>query len=284
MDLVLLGYDFQSKYFNIKGHNLHYLDEGSGEVILMLHGNPTWSFYFRNLVSHYSRSYRVIVPDHMGCGFSDKPQDYDYSLQRRIDDIEALLKFLSIDKVSLVVHDWGGAIGLGLATLTDIQVKKLVITNTAAFTSDYIPWQINIVKKKPLGPLMVKYLNAFCWPATFMTTVKTLPSMVKKAYLMPYKALKDRVAINQFVQDIPMNKNHKTFKTLKQIEDKLNELDCDKIILWGMKDFCFNSYFLKRWKEIYPKTPVVEYENAGHYLFEDKANETLEVMDRFFNS
>lgn len=281
MDLKLLGYDFQSNFYNIDGKNLHYLDEGSGDVLVMLHGNPTWSFYFRNLVSHYSKKYRVIVPDHMGCGLSNKPQDYDYSLKRRIDDVYSLLKFLSVKKADLIVHDWGGAIGMGLATLTDLEVNKIVITNTAAFNSDYIPWQIDIVKRKPLGPFLVKYFNAFCWPATFMTTEKKLPKLVKKAYLMPYSKLRDRVAINQFVQDIPTGESHRSYNTLKEIEDKLPELPAKKLIMWGKKDFCFNDYFLKRWKEIYPSSKVVEFDQAGHYLFEDKAREAIIEMDQF---
>lgn len=284
MDLKKLGYDFSSQYFNIDGHNLHYIDEGAGEVIVMLHGNPTWSFYYRNLIQHFSKTHRVIVPDHMGCGLSDKPQDYNYSLNRRVSDVEKLLRFLGVERFKLIVHDWGGAIGFGLATLTDMKADKIVITNTAAFTSDYIPWQINIVKKKPLGPFLVKYFNGFCWPATFMTTVKKLPRFVKQAYLMPYKKISDRVAINQFVQDIPMSKEHKSYKTLKEIEHRLKDLDSEKLILWGKKDFCFNDYFLNRWKGIYPESRIVEYEDAGHYLFEDKSAGTIGEIERFFVS
>ena len=97
------------------GVKMHYLDEGSGPIVLMLHGNPTWSFYYRGLVNKMvSAGYRCIVPDHIGCGLSDKPPTYNYKLEQRIEDVAFLLRYLEIESYSLIVHDWGGAIGCGL--------------------------------------------------------------------------------------------------------------------------------------------------------------------------
>ena len=106
----------------------------------MLHGNPTWSFYFRNLVKVMVQAgFRCVVPDHVGCGLSDKPQDYNYTLVQRIEDVESLLDHLKIDQFSLVVHDWGGAIGCGLAGRRPDTLQKLVLLNTGAFRSKLIP-------------------------------------------------------------------------------------------------------------------------------------------------
>ena len=133
-DYVKREYPFQSHYFNLEdSQRLHYLDEGSGDVILMLHGNPTWSYYYRHLIKTLSKNYRVIAPDHIGCGLSSKPQDYNYNLSNHIHNVEKLIEKLGIKKFSLVVHDWGGAIGLGLATKYPSRLQKLIILNTAAF-------------------------------------------------------------------------------------------------------------------------------------------------------
>ena len=125
----LPGYPFTPKQFQPRpGLSMSYLDEGprDGEVVVMLHGNPSWSYYWRTLVSGLSDKYRCIVPDHIGMGFSDKPDDadYDYTLQSRVDDVEALLKHLGITgPVTLAVHDWGGMIGFGWALSHAAQVK-----------------------------------------------------------------------------------------------------------------------------------------------------------------
>ena len=243
-------YPFKSNYLNIDDYNMHYVDEGDGPVLILVHGNPTWSFHFRELIKSLRSSYRVIALDHIGCGLSDKPQDYAYTLQRRIDDLTKLIKFLDIEKYSLLVHDWGGAIGFGHAVEHNENIEKIIILNTAAFRSTSIPWTINLCKNKLFGPFIVKYFNAFCYPATFMTTVKKLPKNVKKAYLMPYSNPKNRVAVSEFVQDIPLDKSHPSFSTLERIESKLVELKQEKLILWGAKDFCFHDEFFVRWKSV----------------------------------
>ncbi|MBE0583532.1 MAG: alpha/beta fold hydrolase, partial [Desulfofustis sp.] len=109
-------YSFAPRFVQTPGGRMHYIDEGQGPVVVMLHGNPTWSYFYRHLIASLSSRFRVIVPDHLGCGFSDKPQRYDYCLENHINNIDRLLAYLHIDKLSLVVHDWGGAIGMGYAT------------------------------------------------------------------------------------------------------------------------------------------------------------------------
>jgi haloalkane dehalogenase len=196
-------YPFRSHFLRLEGHSLHYVDEGAGQPILMLHGNPTWSFYYRNLIRGFSQKFRTIVPDHMGCGLSDKPQDYDYSLETHIQNAYQLIKFLDLQKIILIVHDWGGAIGFGLATRYPELFDRIVILNTAAYPSAHIPQRINLLRQGKIGEWLTRRLNLFAWPATFMTTEKKLPGVIKKGYLLPYDSWDSRIAVARFVQDIP---------------------------------------------------------------------------------
>ena len=134
-DVKELGdlYPWTPKQFKLAdGHTMSYLDEGpqDGEVLLMCHGNPTWSFYYREVVKRFSSRYRCIVPDHMGSGLSDKPQDYPYTLGQHIDNLEALTKHLGLTRVNMVIHDWGGAIGMGWAVRDPSRLLRVAVLNT----------------------------------------------------------------------------------------------------------------------------------------------------------
>ena len=129
-------YPFQSHFMPINGHRYHYVDEGRGPAVLMLHGNPTWSFYYRHLIAALAPGHRVIAPDHIGCGLSDKPgaQAYGYRLEDRVADLETFIHRLVPDTpLTLVVHDWGGMIGMAFALRHLSQIQRLVITNTSGF-------------------------------------------------------------------------------------------------------------------------------------------------------
>jgi haloalkane dehalogenase len=273
-------YPFDSHFLSIKKNQLHYVDQGVGEVILMLHGNPTWSFFYRNLAKFFSHHYRVIVPDHMGCGLSSKPQVYDYTLQTHIDNLHLLVETLQLKNITLIVHDWGGAIGMGLATKYPHLIKRMVIMNTAAFHSIEIPKRINILRN-PVGEWFIRSFNGFAGPATFMASKKGLSSLAKKGFILPYHDFKSRIATAKFVRDIPMNEKHITYKTLKAIEEKLSNLKVPVLILWGEKDFCFTMNFQKRWLEIFPHAKAVTYPNAGHYLIEDEEVSVIQEIQSF---
>lgn len=273
-------YPFKSHFLQLENNNLHYIDEGQGQPMLMLHGNPTWSFYYRNLVQTFSQKFRTVVPDHMGCGLSDKPQDYPYTLETHIQNTYKLVRFLGLKNIVLVVHDWGGAIGFGLVTRYPELFDKVIILNTAAFLSEHIPQRINLLKQGKFGEFLTRKFNLFAWPATFMTTEKTLPKIVKEGYLLPYNSWENRVAVSRFVQDIPMDSDHPSYQTLKDIQDKLPGLHHPKLILWGGKDFCFDRHFFEKWISIYPDVEAHWYANAGHYVLEDALDD---VSARIWN-
>lgn len=277
----MVEYPFSPKTITVGGHKLNYVDEGKGEVLLFLHGNPTWSFYYRNLISHFSKTHRCIALDNIGCGLSDKPQDYEYTLENHIQNVTKLVAELELTNITIMVHDWGGAIGFGYATRFPQNVKKMVVFNTAAFPDLYIPSRIAFLKTPVIGEFLTRTFNLFAWPATFMTTEKPLSPEIKKAYLKPYDNYMNRIATAKFVQDIPMNKNHPTYKTLKEIEDKLPLVLAPKIFIWGAKDWCFTTHFLDRFKQIYPEAQTHVLPKAGHYVVEDGLVEIKTLLEKF---
>ncbi|MEN9661535.1 MAG: hypothetical protein RL324_484 [Verrucomicrobiota bacterium] len=279
-------YPFQPQSFTTPGGaRMSYVDEGPrrDEAVLMLHGNPTWSFYYRNLIQELSPTMRCIAPDHIGMGLSEKPANYDYTLATRIADIEALVERLGLKKVHLVVHDWGGAIGFGWAGRHPEKVGRIVITNTGAFASTRIPLRIALCRVPGLGPWAVRALNAFAGPATWMAmSRRSLSSVERDGYLFPYRSAADRVAVAEFVKDIPMQPAHRTWKTLQEVEQNLKQFrDHPVSVIWGGRDFCFNDRFLQRWREIFPQASIVRIPDAGHYVLEDAGEDALSLAEGF---
>lgn len=276
------------KFLTPGGASMSYLDEGprSEEAVLMLHGNPTWSFYYRELVHALAPTLRCIAPDHIGMGLSAKPPGYPYTLAQRIADIEALVGTLKLKRVHLVVHDWGGAIGFGFAVKHPGLIGRIVILNTAAFASPRIPARIALCKLPLLGPLLVRGLNGFAWPATWMAMhQRALSAVEKRAYLFPYNSWANRVAVSAFVQDIPMNETHPSWKTLLEVEHGLTQFrDRRALVRWGGRDFCFNDHFLARWREIFPQADVQRIADAGHYVIDDAQDRVVPDVTRFLTS
>ena len=269
------------------GTRMNFLDEGprGDEAVLMLHGNPTWSFYFREIVRELSPRLRCVAPDHVGMGLSDKPQDHPYRLAARIDDVAALVAHLGLRRVHLLVHDWGGAIGFGLAARQPALVGKLAILNTAAFPVPWIPRRIALCRTRFPGTLLVRGLNGFAGPATWMAMhQRQLSPEEKRAYLYPYRTWADRVAVNAFVKDIPKSESHPSHGTLAGIEAALSGLaDKPMKIIWGGADFCFNDRFFNRWRELFPKAELNYLAQAGHYVLEDARPEAVGQVAQFLS-
>lgn len=273
-------YPFTPKGFvTPRGARMSFLDEGprGDEAVLMLHGNPTWSFYYRNLVTALAQTHRCVVPDHIGMGLSEKPEDYDYTLATRIADVEALIASLGLKRVHLVVHDWGGAIGFGFAARHPAMIARITILNTAAFASSRIPGRIALCKAPLVGPLLVRGFNGFAGPATWMSMHRrALTSQEKKGYLFPYDSWANRVAVSAFVRDIPLAASHPSWAALAETEKGLVQFrDRAALMIWGGRDFCFNDSFLARWREILPQAQTHRLADAGHYVLEDARDEVV---------
>jgi len=272
---------------------MHYLDEGPRDAppVLMLHGNPTWSIYYRNLIPALSGKYRCIAPDHMGCGLSDKPGDekYDYRTSSRIEDIESLVASLDLNQpVTLVVHDWGGLIGMAWACRHPEQVAQLVISNTAAFplpSSKRMPALLSLARNTRIGSLLVRGGNAFAQGAIRLATAKGIEKTVRKAYTAPYDSWQNRIATLRFVQDIPLGPDDPGFDILLDTAEHLHlfrDLPC--LIAWGDKDFVFDHHFLNEWQKYLPKAEVVRYPDCGHYLLEDAGPELTARIRAFIDT
>ena len=277
-------YPFTSLYFDLNPYKLHYLDEGEGEVLLFLHGNPTWSFYYRSLIQNFQGRYRCVAPDHIGCGFSDKPQDYSYTLTTHIDNLEKLVGFLGLKNITLMVHDWGGAIGMGLAVRKPELIKRLVLFNTASFLSMDIPLRIGLCRMPLLGTILIRYLNLFVRGVLRfgLKRRKRLTQNVRAGYLAPYDTFENRIANLKFVQDIPMEQAVPSYSVIQSIERNLKQFDGYPIlIIWGSEDFCFNVKFLNKWREIFPRAEVREVCNAGHLVVEDASDEIIPWIEGF---
>ncbi len=281
-------YPFQGRSFDRDGLRYHYLDEGSGDPVVMVHGNPTWSFYFRALVNALRGSHRCIVPDHIGCGLSDKPGDdrYDYRLESRVKDLEALLDHLELDHgITLVLHDWGGMIGMACALRRPERIARIVVLNTAAFLlprSKNLPWRLWALHgRNPLTSLLARGFNLFSLGAAFMASAKGLPRDVRKGLTGPYDSWANRIATLRFVQDIPLRPGDRSYDLAKSVDDGLHRLaDRPMLICWGMRDFVFDVHFLNEWRRRFPDAEVHTFADAGHYVLEDKPKEiALCVVD-----
>ncbi len=281
-------YPFESNFLTLENNlKYHYLDEGEGKPVVMVHGNPSWSFYYRKLVCGLRNTHRVIVPDHIGCGLSDKPQSYDYVLKRHIDNLETLLESKKLDNITLLLHDWGGAIGMGYAVRHPEKIRKLVILNTAAFLMDRLPLRIRVCRIPIFGKIAVRCFNAFALGATYMACKKKerMTNLVRKGYLYPYNNYANRIATLKFIQDIPFSQNHPTWKTVEEIQEKLHLFkNRDMLIFWGKQDFCFNDVFLEKWKEYFPDAKIFEFQDAGHYIAEDAYEKILPELRTFLKS
>jgi haloalkane dehalogenase len=284
-------YPFEGRYLDVGGMRMHYLDEGEGEAVVCVHGNPTWSFYYRRLVEALRSSHRVVAPDHVGCGRSEMPGDdrYPYTLKRRVNDLEGLIDRLDLGALTLIVHDWGGAIGLGWAVRHPERVRRLVILNTAAFhlpPGKRLPWQLFLVRNTPLGPLLVRGLNAFARGATHAACTRVqLPREVRDAYCAPYDSWENRRAVLRFVQDIPLEPGDPAFDELSRITSGLAAFaDRPVLILWGARDFVFDHHFLAVWRRLLPSAEVHEFPDCGHYVLEDAADRIIPLVQRFLTT
>jgi len=284
-------YPFESHFMDINGLKYHYVDEGSGESVVMVHGNPTWSFYFRDLIKSLSGQYRTIVPDHIGCGLSDKPdsRSYNYKLKNRVDDLEVLIDNLKIkEKITLVLHDWGGFIGMAYALRHPERISRLVLMNTAAFLpppGKPIPLILTLVRSlRPLAVLAVQGFNLFALGALFKNSYKGLARDVKAGLIAPYNCWKNRIATLKFVQDIHLTENNPSYQTVKQVDQNLKLfINLPILICWGEHDFVFDLDYLDEWLRRFPDAEVHRFSDAGHYVLEDASEKIIPVIQQFLN-
>lgn len=280
-------YPFQSREISLDGRRYHYLDEGTGPPVLLVHGNPTWSFFWRNVILALRDRFRFIAPDHIGCGLSDKPQDYPYRLATHVKNLRSLVEHLDLQQTTLFGHDWGGAIGLGCVAKTPDRFSRIVLSNTAGFRSKLIPPSIRFCRTPLLGEWLLRRANVFPKVALKRATVRPqdLSPAVRAGYMAPYDNYANRVAVCRFVQDIPLNPAHPSYQTLTEIEEALPRLaDRPWKFIWGLRDFCFTEAFLDRFLEYVPQAEVCRLPEAGHYVTEDALEDVVAAFADFMSS
>jgi haloalkane dehalogenase len=283
-------YPFESHWLNVGDDDdplwLHYVDEGPRDapVLLFLHGNPTWSFMWRRQILALRDRFRCVAVDHMGCGLSDRPQtQFDYTLPRHADNVEKLLDHLGVERFTPVLHDWGGMIGMTVATRRPEAYEAGVVMNTAAFLGK-LPTRIALVRIPVFGPNMVLRGNAFAKAAIrqAVTNKRVMTDSVTRGFLAPYGTPHDRIATLRFVEDVPQKPGHRTWDVVHATDEKLAQLtDRPLLVVWGLDDWCFTTKFRDGWMERFPDAEVVNLPRAGHYVFEDAADQVTEAMTRF---
>ncbi len=278
-------YPFPSKFVELTtpastGVRMHYVESGAVHqpTVLCVHGNPTWSFTYRSVLQELQPEARVLAVDHVGCGLSDKPQNYPYSLAQHIENLVNLIERLDLRHIHLLVHDWGGAIGLGAGLRVRDRIDGLVILNTAAFPPPYVPWRIAACRIPILGNWAMRYLNVFARAALHMTLhrLPRLETTVAEGLIAPYSSWQNRVAIARFVQDIPRRSGDATWKLLSDIERQMHHFNDRPVhLVWGMQDWCFRPECLHRFQALLPNAKSVPLEDVGHYVMEEAPAEVI---------
>jgi len=260
-----VGQDWRMRYVDEQP-----ADSPDAPVVLFVHGNPTWSFHWRRLITQFRSSHRCVALDHIGCGLSDKPQ-VTLRLEDRIAHLTELIDALDLQNVTLVAQDWGGAIGLGAMLRRRDRLRGLLLMNTGAFRPWFIPHRIRVCRAPVLGKIALQGMNLFSRAALRMTTNRnSLSQEVAQAYLAPHDSWANRRAVYDFVEDIPLSDRHPTWRTLGDIEDALPSLAELPIgLTWGMQDWCFTPECLRRFQSAWPAATVHEASDAGHWIVED---------------
>ncbi len=281
---------FASHYYQRPdGLKLHYLDEGHGPAVVMLHGNPSWSFLYRRLISALAPRHRCLAPDHLGMGLSDRPKEnqYAFRLQDRIADLSALMEHWRIDgPVHLAAHDWGGPIALGWAVENPHRVASLTLMNTALRQGPgySLPLRLKLFRLwAPLGELLARRFNLFAWGTAFFGSKRGLSPEAWDGFLAPYKRPEDRLALARFVADIPLSPGHPSWELLKSIDRQVDEKLAAKplALVWGLRDFVFNRRLFLDWRARFPQAPALILPEAGHYLMEDAPEPICAFIAKF---
>jgi haloalkane dehalogenase len=275
------AYPFTHRFAPLSSGRMHYVDEGQGDTLLFVHGTPTWSFEFRHLIKALAPSYRCVAPDHFGFGLSDRPADFPYTPEAHAVALEEFVDRAGLERFTLVVHDYGGPIGLPLAldrrTRARERVRRLMLLNTWMWPFDEYP---NLERKArlaggALGRWLYKDLNAsikILMPSAYGDRKKLTPE-IHRQYLEVFRDKAARVLVLHALARA-LNGSRDYYARLWTRSDAL--VGRPALIVWGMKDAAFKANFLKKWQERLPAARVVRLPDAGHWPHEEQP---LAVVD-----
>jgi haloalkane dehalogenase len=269
-------YPFESKFAEIGGARVHYVDEGSGPPLLLLHGNPTWSFLYRDIIKGLRDRYRCIAPDYPGFGLSAAPAGYGFTPAEHAEIVEELVQELDLSGITMMVQDWGGPIGFSVATRNPDRFAAFVIGNTWAWPqSDRTTQLFSRFMGGRVGGYLILHRNVF--------VERLIPSGVKRkklspevmnAYRGPFAAVESRRPVHVFPREILASRPF-----LAQVERGLPALaDRPALIVWGDRDVAFREPAMRRWEELFPNHRTVRLEGAAHYIQEEAADEIADAI------
>ncbi|GAB3196673.1 haloalkane dehalogenase [Pontibacter aydingkolensis] len=278
LDRIL--YPFAHNTVDLPAGQMHYVDEGEGEPVVFVHGTPTWSFVWRQQIKSLSRTNRCIAPDHLGFGLSEKPAGFAYTPEAHADNLERLIEHLQLKNITLVVHDFGGPIGLRYAIKYTENVKRLVILNTWMWSLEEES-KIMRISKFMAGAigrflyLQMGFSAKVLLPQGYHES-KHLTKDIKQHYQKPLSTPASRKGTWQFAK--ALHKSNPYFAELWRQQDKLRSIN--KLILWGEKDKLLPLHFLDKWQQAFPETKTIKYK-AGHFLQEERGGEVADAIKQF---
>ena len=282
-------FPFAPHYHDMSGFAMHYVDEGQGEPVVMLHGDPTWGYLYRNFIPPLAARARCIVPDLMGMGKSGvPPEPYPYRLRHHIAHLEMLLLALDVRNMTLVLHDWGGPVGLGFAVRHPERIHRLVLMNTWAFAAwpgGPLPRLLNIIRSDR-GERFVLEKHGYLEPALLGTTFypEHLTPTVLRAYHAPFPTPASRLALLCWSRDIPLTAADPSYGDMQHIEHGLVQFNNRPVLLvWGMQDPVLPPAVLRQWQCLYPQAHTVKIANASHFLQEDTPEQVVSCITRFLS-
>lgn len=271
-------YPFQSRYLMVNGYRQHYIDEGTGETLVFVHGTPSWSFDFRNVIKTLQQRFRCIAFDHIGFGLSDKPVSYDYSTLNHSLTLEKAIDQLQLTDITLVMHDFGGPIGFRLALEHPQRIRKLVVLNSWLWSSQEDPdfRRIQVVLRSPLLPFLYRYLNVsprFLLPASFGQ--HKLTKALRAQYVYPFRKLSSRTGPLAFARSLA--EDQAWFDQLWQQRSRLENKPM--LLIWGLLDKLIKPVQLVKFRSGFPQAQVYELPLSGHFP-QEVAQVIASFMDR----
>lgn len=267
-------YPFNSHYINLPMGKMHYIDEGQGDPIVMVHGNPGWSFEFRDIIKELSKTNRCIAPDHIGFGLSDKPADWSYLPEKQAENFEKLMDSLNLNNITIIVNDWGGPIGLSYAIKHPEKIKRIVLLNTWLWSVKGDPHfeKFSNMMGKGVGKFMIKHFNLFGKKVVKMAVADKhkLTRHIHKHY---YKHLdKPSHRKGSYVFPGQIIGSSEWLEKLWQQKDKISSIPTT--IIWGEKDIAFKQKELDKWLATMKNNTLIKLSNVGHYP-QEESPETL---------
>lgn len=275
-------YPFQSHYITQNNVQQHYIEIGTGDVLLFVHGTPSWSFDFRNVIQKLSKNYRCVAIDHIGFGLSDKPENYDYSLPSHVKNLTNFIEQKKLTNITIVVHDFGGPIGFEYALNHPENVKRIVVLNTWLGSSENNPEfkKMRRILKSPLLPFLYLRLNfsaSYLLPSSF--GLKKPSKEIKKHFTKPFSKKSERYGTLGFAKSL-LN-DQAFFETQLRRFEKISKKPF--LLVWGMKDkFVGRGYFAK-FKNLLPHAMTLEIESAGHFPQEEEPELVSKAIVDFLN-